>query len=63
MSDTIRSIERRDMVLRGGSWIRYAGHCRLAFRHADHPGGRVGSFGFRVALRGRGSNERHKRIN
>ena len=37
-------------VLRGGSWINFAGDCRSADRGWDHPGIRYdGGFGFRLA--------------
>lgn len=37
-------------ILRGGSWYSSEGYCRLAFRLADFPHRRDGSFGFRVVL-------------
>lgn len=36
-------------VIRGGSWIVTAGHCRAAYRRASHPGDRIGLLGFRLA--------------
>ncbi len=35
-------------VLRGGSWLDGAGVCRADFRDGYWPGGRVGTFGFRL---------------
>ena len=37
-------------VLRGGSWMRYGGHCRSAFRYYNAPGNRGHRCGFRLAL-------------
>jgi formylglycine-generating enzyme required for sulfatase activity len=39
-------------VLRGGSYLGNARHCRGAFRHADQPGNRLEYFGFRLARAG-----------
>ncbi len=36
-------------VVRGGSWSRYAGRCRSAYRGHDLPGGRGDGQGFRLA--------------
>jgi formylglycine-generating enzyme required for sulfatase activity len=38
-----------ERVLRGGGWNFYGRGCRSAFRFAYHPGGRLVSFGFRLA--------------
>jgi formylglycine-generating enzyme required for sulfatase activity len=38
-------------VLRGGSWSRFAGVCRAAYRVWNAPGYRFNNFGFRVAFR------------
>jgi formylglycine-generating enzyme required for sulfatase activity len=38
-------------VLRGGSWINFAGHCRAACRHQYDPASRNLILGFRVAFR------------
>ncbi len=38
-------------VIRGGSWGRYAGRARSAFRFADPPGDHRSSLGFRICLR------------
>ncbi|MDH4443513.1 MAG: formylglycine-generating enzyme family protein [Akkermansiaceae bacterium] len=38
-----------DRVLRGGSWLYYAGYCRVASRYGDGPSCTSGSIGFRVA--------------
>ena len=37
-------------VLRGGSWSRIAGDCRVSYRDSSIPGGRGVNGGFRVAL-------------
>jgi len=37
-------------VLRGGSWLNDAWHCRAAYRNWDHPVGRFGNVGFRPCL-------------
>lgn len=36
-------------VLRGGSWLNLARHCRSASRRADHPGYRNSLIGFRLS--------------
>ena len=42
--------EGSDRVLRGGSWLNYAGGCRSAVRSDGDPGGRGSNLGFRLAL-------------
>ena len=37
-------------VVRGGSWLHDAGHCRSAYRGRAAPGGRGGNLGFRCAF-------------
>jgi formylglycine-generating enzyme required for sulfatase activity len=39
-----------DRVLRGGSWVDSARHCRLSYRYINHPGHRDYDFGFRLVL-------------
>ena len=35
-------------VIRGGSWINYAGNCRASFRNYNSPGDRYDDLGFRL---------------
>jgi formylglycine-generating enzyme required for sulfatase activity len=37
-------------VIRGGSWINFAGYCTVVHRDEFYPDDRSFNFGFRVAL-------------
>ena len=39
-----------DRVLRGGSWLSFAGDCRVSYRVSNTPGGRISVNGLRLAL-------------
>jgi len=57
VTDPVGSEDGSRRVLRGGSWLDYAGDCRSAFRLSYVPGNRLDSFGFRFA---RGQKETGK---
>ncbi|MFM9948157.1 MAG: formylglycine-generating enzyme family protein [Saprospiraceae bacterium] len=49
-----RSDEGVNRVFRGGSWLNFPLHCRVASRVVNGPDGRVYSLGFRLVLQGGG---------